>query len=258
MRPTSTRACSSVDDPATTFVTPGWDFGIAKNFASAGRRRSRSTRATLCPARASATARLATVVDLPSCSSALVTRIERAPRSRFTNWRLARSMRNASASSACRAGDHHQLVVAAKLLRRRLDPSEKRRPEPVADFRRGAQARIEGVAGEGKPDAQHETEHHAENGGALSARLDLRSAVRGTKERGVRGLQRLHGAQLLLVLDQPREQSRALEPRLLELVDPAAKLLAGSDKRCSVELAPVRDELLACSVASRAAVSLSP
>ena len=37
---------------------------------------------------------------------------------------------------------------------------------------------------------------------------------------------------------------RALEPRLLELVDPAAKLLAGSDERFRVELSPVRDELL--------------
>ena len=95
------------------------------------------------------------------------------------------------------------------------------------------------------PMPEHEAEHHAENGGALRARLDLRRAARGTKERGVRGLQRLHGAQLLLVLDQSeRRERRALEPRLLELVDPTAKLLAGSDERCRVELSPVRDELL--------------
>ena len=53
------------------------------------------------------------MVDLPSFSSALVTMIVRAPRSRFTNSRFARSMRNASASPLCGLA-----IITSRFLRR--------------------------------------------------------------------------------------------------------------------------------------------
>ena len=146
--------------------------------------------------------------------------------------------------SAVRAGDHHQPVPAAQRSRRSGDPREKRRLEPVADLRRGAHARIEGIAGECEPDAQHEAEHHAEHDGAFRARLDLRGAARGAQKRGVCRLQRLHGAERLLVLDEPRDERRAPEPGPVELLDPSTELLAGGDDRGRVELPPVLDELL--------------
>src|SRR5207302_1588527 len=62
-----------------------------------GRRRSRPTTATRRPLRASATARFAIVVDLPSCSSADVTMIVRAALSGLRNSMLVRSLRNISA-----------------------------------------------------------------------------------------------------------------------------------------------------------------
>src|SRR5579884_4517065 len=52
------------------------------------------TKATRCPARASATARFATVVDFPSCWTALVTMIVRTLRSRLTKSRFVRRTRN--------------------------------------------------------------------------------------------------------------------------------------------------------------------
>ena len=94
------------------------------------------------------------MVDLPSCSSALVTMIDRAPRSRFTNSRFARSMRNASASALCGLA-----IITSRFLRRSALGGAAIRASsvvpslsPISVAERNA--RIEGIAGEGEPDAR--------------------------------------------------------------------------------------------------------
>jgi hypothetical protein len=79
-----------------TSVIPGLPVTLKRRLRI-GARRSRSTRTTRRFARASATARFAIVVDLPSCETADVTMIVRADSSGFTNWRLVRSLRYVSA-----------------------------------------------------------------------------------------------------------------------------------------------------------------
>ena len=91
---------------------------------------------------------------------------------------------------------------------------------------------------------EHEAEHHAEHGGAFRARLDLRRAARGTKERGVCRLQRLHRAERLLVLDQSRdERGEPLNPVCSSSsIRPRSSLRAAmidavsSSRRCADEL----------------------
>ena len=95
---TLTAASSSSASWTMTSVIPGLPPSSEKNRLMRGRRRSRSMRTTCRPARAKASARLATVVDFPSSATALVTMIERTSRSTIANSRFVRSILNASAS----------------------------------------------------------------------------------------------------------------------------------------------------------------
>ena len=66
-----------------------------------------------------------------------------------------------------------------EVSRRRCDPSEKRRPEPVADLCRGAQARVERVAGKARPCQRSRESRRVRR--RVSARLYLRAPSAGRR-----------------------------------------------------------------------------
>ena len=148
-----------------------------KNRARYGLRRSRSTSATRLPERASTTARFAAVVDLPSFSRALVTRIVRtSPRAQAHELEVRAQQAERLGDVVLRLHDHRELVALLHLPARRRETREQRHAaEPLADLARRADARVERL----HPECETKPEEHAENE-TDRARLAWRAAAAGT------------------------------------------------------------------------------
>src|SRR6202035_3157675 len=129
--------------------------------------------------------------DLPSPLTALVTMIVRAPRSRFANSMFVRSIRNDSAWSP---------VGSWSITRRGGEPGEERQPEPVGKRLCGAHPCVERVPEERDPDTHDDPEDEPEREALERLRLDLHRVLGLAAEEGVRGLQRLHRPELLVLV----------------------------------------------------------
>ena len=203
---TSVSDCSSVTWPSATWVMPGplsW-----KNLSRNGRRRSRSTSTTRCPARASATARFAIVVDFPSCWTALVIMIVRASRSRVAKSRLVRSIRNDSASVA-----RGSSIISRRFFARNCFRGTGRRPSIGSPPSRSpmscaVRTRVSSASHRNAsptprtiPSRMPRTTFRVVFGCICAAPVGV------LDDRGVRGLERLHRRERLVAVDEARVQA---------------------------------------------------
>ena len=105
------------------------------------------------PARAIATARLAIVVDLPSCSTALVTMITFASLPSDANSTFVRQHAERFRLDSTRVREHDEPVLSAQLLQRFGQAGEERQAEPLANRLCRTNAGVERFAQEGEADA---------------------------------------------------------------------------------------------------------
>ena len=178
--PTGCSTSTSSASRAAKSVMPG-PSGRWKRRLSIGRRRSRSTSTTCRPVRASAIARFAIVVDLPSRGPALVTITVFAPRLWFEKSKLARSRATASVDLVGRAFENRRGVARVRgvgsLARSGICSSCS--TSSACRIRRSSAFRSEGAA-----DAEQEAEQHAEDRIRLWRRSDLVRAVGWPDDRG--------------------------------------------------------------------------
>ena len=208
-RSTLASAFSSVARPSATSVIPGVT-GSRKNRFRCGRRRSRSTRATRRPPRASATARLAAVVDLPSFGY----RTGEEDRARLAGdqreLEIGPQHSKRLAVLPRRIGQHHQLVRRCELPRRLGNPGEQRQAELLGYLGSRADTGIERLDQEHQACPRHEAEEDAECGGTLGPGCHLISTCRCPHDRYSRCLKCLERLELLILLHQLAVQDGVL------------------------------------------------
>src|SRR6266540_4848004 len=125
----------------------------------------------------------------------------------------------------------------------RGQPAEQRQLEPMADFLGRPNACIERIPEECERDTEYESEAEAEHDVAHRAWPDLGGAVCCANEGRIGRLQRLEGAELLLLLDQAGVEGRAPVVLCVQLPDSSSDFPGRSLERGGVELQPVDGEL---------------
>ena len=106
--------------------------------------------------------------------------------------------------------DHHEPIPPTDLARRLGDSREKRQSEHAFDLVVAANAAVERLPDERRPQAERESEHEAEQAVALGLRRDLVAGIRRLRDEAAAAGEGLESTELVLAVEQAPHQGRVL------------------------------------------------